>query len=142
MVDEIADALERWHEEGYSCLVVILGGDGEDEVVRMFSTIEPPNVLNLALGVAKVLATLLKGGGATDDGALLVKGAGGTEEMVGDMTARLRGDAVVVAGLTDESCSVYVRGSVADLMYACMRVTVTMEKVDPAVSLRDGLSMN
>lgn len=58
----------------------------------------------------------------------MVKGGGGTEEMVLSVMGDILGDQVIVAGIAGQKVSVGIRGTVVGVVYLAMRTVIAIER--------------
>jgi len=131
MVDrqrQMEDAMGRWCQEGYQCMVAVMD-DGDDRALtRCLSTLPQPIVVDLCLRLSRVMAAMPPWWAGAKGGALAVKGGGGTDEMAREVGEALGGDVVMAVGVATGHQSVYIRGSVMEVVYLAMRTVISMER--------------
>lgn len=140
MKEYIQELVERWHSEGYGCFVAQMEDCEDSGTSRCFSTVSAALISKTLISVSKLLGSIPFCWDDPQDGYLVIKGEGGTEEMVMRIIPEIPGDAAIVAGFTDTQCSVAVRGPIPMSTYlACRTICIIDRKTQECKSpTKDG----
>jgi hypothetical protein len=128
MKEFLNELVNRWHEEGYGCFIIQLEDEGEQGTSRCYATVPAKLIISTLGTTACTLGSMPPCWEGPEDGYMVIKGEGGTEEMVERIMRDVPGEVAIVAGFTDEYRSVFVKGSISMACYLACRTIWTINR--------------